>query len=166
MALLKVDLGSADTAHAGFDRHVDIVRNVNVPADKMIVADLMKPWPFADSTVGYFRAHDIIEHLPDKIFTLNEVWRCLAPSGTIEISVPTIGGVGSVCDPQHISYWSRMSFEYFRAGSPEHNRFARHYGIKAKFAIVKEEKKAVDKPFSSGIERIEHLLIILKAVKP
>lgn len=164
--LLKVDLGSCDAAHAGFDKHVDIVRSVNIPADKMVVADLTKTWPFADNTVDYFRAYDIIEHLPDKIFTLNEVWRCLAPNGTIEISVPTIGGVGSVCDPQHISYWCRTSFEYFRPGSSEHNRFARSYGIKAKFAVAKEEKKTIDKPFSSGVEKVEHLLIVLRAVKP
>jgi len=164
--LLKVDLGSCDTAHAGFDKHVDIVRSPNIPADKMVVADLTKPWPFADNTVAYFRAYDIIEHLPDKIFVLNEIWRCLAPNGTIEISVPTIGGVGSICDPQHISYWSRTSFEYFRASSPEHNRFARSYGVKAKFAVVQESKKTIDRTFTSGIEKIEHLLIVLKAVKP
>lgn len=164
--LLKVDLGSADAAHPGFDRYVDIVRNVNIPADKMVVADLTKPWPFADSSVILFRAHDILEHLPNKIFTLNEAWRVLAPGGQMDIFVPTFDGVGSVCDPTHVSYWVRHSFDYHLAGSAEHNRFAVSYGITSKFKVISEKKTEYVKKYASGPETVRHLSIVLGAVKP
>lgn len=164
--LLKVDLGSTDIVHPGFDRYLDLVANPNIPAGKMVVANLTKPWPFADSSVQLFRAHDIIEHLPDKIFTLNEMWRCLGPGGKADIFVPTVDGVGAICDPQHISLWCRHSFDYFSHGVIEHNRFAKHYGIKAKFRVLSEEKKRYSKNYKSGAETVVHLAILLEAVKP
>jgi hypothetical protein len=128
-----------------------------VAAPGVEVADLRQPWHWEESTVEHVRAHDIIEHLPDKIFTMNELWRVLKPGGTAEIAVPTTDGSGAFQDPTHVSYWNRRSFLYYEAGNPYRERFANAYGIRARFKIVGERTdRSQDGP---------RLTITLQAVK-
>lgn len=149
---MRLNLGCCDAPLAGFT-NVDIV-----PAPGVEAADLRQPWPWPDSSIEHVRAWDIIEHLPDKIFTMNELWRVLMPGGTAEIVVPTTDGPGAFQDPTHVSFWNRRSFLYYEAGNPYRERFARHYGITAKFRTVRERiDPTVDGP---------RLRILLQAVKP
>lgn len=91
---MKINLGCCDRHLPGF---------INVdrcePADQ--IADLTEVWPWEDSTVTEIVAHDIIEHLPDKIFTMNEAWRVLMEGGLMRIIVPTTDGRGAWQDPTH-----------------------------------------------------------------
>jgi hypothetical protein len=149
---MKLNLGCCDAPLPDFI-NVDLI-----PGPGIEVVDLRQPWPWADNAIEHIRAWDIIEHLPDKIFTMNELWRVLKPGGTAEIAVPTTEGTGAFQDPTHVSFWNRRSFLYYEAGNPYRERFARHYGIQAKFRTVQE--------------RIDHtqdgprLTIVLRAVKP
>ena len=127
---MRLNLGCCDHHMAGY---------VNVdrcePAD--VICDLSKPnWPWSDSSVLEIVAHDIIEHLPDKILTMNEAWRVLIPGGLFRILVPTTDGRGAFQDPTHVSYWNRNSFWYYEAGDPHRERFGRHYGVEARFRTV------------------------------
>src|SRR5262245_4071143 len=132
--MMKLNLGCCDAPIAGF-LNVDKADGTGVD----MVADLSTPWPWPDSSVQLVRAWDIIEHLPDKILTMNELWRVLAPGGCAEIAVPTTDGPGAFQDPTHVSFWNRRSFLYFEAGNPYRDRFASNYGIAAKFLIVAEK---------------------------
>lgn len=150
---MKLNLGCCDAAIAGFV-NVDIVAGPGVDQ----VADLAAPWPWSDNSVEYVRAWDIIEHLPDKIMTMNEIYRVLTPGGRAEIAVPTTDGTGAFQDPTHVSFWNRRSFLYYEAGNPYRERFANSYGIKARFRTVSERiDRSIDGP---------RLTIILEAVKP
>ena len=150
---MKLNLGCCDAAVAGFV-NVDIVAGPGVDQ----VADLAAPWPWSDNSVEYVRAWDIIEHLPDKIMTMNEIYRVLMPGGRAEIAVPTTDGTGAFQDPTHVSFWNRRSFLYYEAGNPYRERFANSYGIKARFRTVSERiDRSIDGP---------RLTIILEAVKP
>jgi glycosyltransferase involved in cell wall biosynthesis len=150
---MNLNLGCCDAPMPGFV-NVDIARGPGVDE----VVDLRQPWPWPESSVESIRAWDIIEHLPDKIFTMNELWRVLKQGGRAEIAVPTTDGPGAWQDPTHVSFWNRRSFMYYEGGNPYRERFAQFYGIKAKFRIVQE--------------RIDHtqdgprLTIILEAIKP
>ncbi|MGA1871581.1 MAG: class I SAM-dependent methyltransferase [bacterium] len=149
---MKLNLGCCNTLLPGFV-NVDII-----PAPGVMVADLRKPWPWQDNSVNHVHAWDIIEHLPDKIFTMNELWRVLQPGGKVEIIVPTTEGSGAWQDPTHASFWNRRSFLYYEAGNPYRERFAHYYGIQAKFTVMQEHiDNSVDGP---------RLNIILKAIKP
>ena len=149
---MKLNLGCCDALLDGFV-NVDLV-----PGDGVQVADLREPWPWPNSSVTHIRAWDIIEHLPNKILTMNELWRVLRPGGTAEIAVPTTDGPGAFQDPTHVSFWNRRSFMYYEAGNPYRERFARHYGIEAKFRTVGERTDySLDGP---------RLTIVLEAVKP
>src|SRR5262249_54797904 len=122
-AKVKLNLGSGQYVLRGFT-NVDVVA-----AQGVEVADLNKPWPWGDSSVDYVRASHIIEHLPDKIFTMNELWRVLKPGAKADIAVPTTEGPGAWQDPTHVSFWNRRSFLYYEAGSPYREHSARSYGI-------------------------------------
>jgi SAM-dependent methyltransferase len=146
-----LNLGCCDRRIGGF-----IGVDICPPAD--IIADLSKPWPWADGSVEHILAYDIIEHLPDKIHTMNELWRVLQPGGTVEIDVPTTEGRGAWQDPTHVSYWNRNSFMYFTAGDAHRERFGDHYGIKARFKVLSES-------LSKLPGEVWKLRILLEAVK-
>ena len=78
-----------------------------------VICDLNHKWPFEDNSVLAFRAHDIIEHLPNKRHTIEELHRCLVPGGWALIQVPSTDGRGAHMDPTHVSYWNENSFWYY-----------------------------------------------------
>jgi hypothetical protein len=132
--------------------------NVDIcpPADQ--IADLNERWPWGDGTADEIRAFDIIEHLPNRIHTMNEAWRVLKRGGKFEISVPTTDGRGADQDPTHVSRWNRNSFFYYTQWHDYRARVARPYGIKATFKIVSEKEEQLP-----GDVVVLH--IILEAVK-
>jgi len=148
---MKLNLGCCDERIDGFIG-VDICE----PAD--VIADLRERWPWDDSSVDEIRAFDILEHLPDKLHSLNEAWRVLKPGGRFNIEVPTTDGRGAWQDLQHVSYWNRNSFWYVTEGNSCHRRFAGHYGIKATFRVVSEKH-------ANLADNIVKLRIVLEAVK-
>lgn len=78
------------------------------------IVDLMQfPWPFEDSSVGAFRAFDLLEHLPDRLHTMREIYRCLAPGGWLLSKTPSCAGPGAYRDPTHVSLWVKDSFRYY-----------------------------------------------------
>lgn len=78
-----------------------------------IQADLRCRWPFEDGSVGAFRAFDALEHLPDKMHTMSEIYRCLKPGGFLLSATPSALGQGAFQDPTHVSYWVPNSFRYY-----------------------------------------------------
>jgi len=149
---MKLNLGCCDNLLPGFV-NVDIVQALGVE-----VVDLKQKWPWQDNSIDHIRAMDIIEHLPDKIFTMNELWRVTKAGGRVEIAVPTTDGTGAWQDPTHVSFWNRRSFLYYEAGNPYRERFASYYGIQAKFRVISERaERTQDGP---------RLTIVLQVVKP
>jgi predicted SAM-dependent methyltransferase len=152
---MRLNLGAADRVLAGYVS-VDIVP----PAD--ILADLSQPWPWPGSSVDEVVAFDIIEHLPDRIHTMNELHRVLKPGARAKIEVPdAMRGAGFIQDPTHKSMWCLNSFQYFEFASFAHTRLAKAYGITAKFKIVElHEREYRDK-----YEPVWKITAILEAVK-
>lgn len=152
---MKLNLGACDRAFDGF-LSVDICP----PAD--VLCDLRDIWPWDDSSVSAVKAFDIFEHLPDKIHTMNELWRVLRPGGVAEIEVPSASqGAGAFQDPTHRSYWTRNDFQYYEYGSFAVKRFADSYGIKAKFGI---ETMVLDS-YQDRFEPVYKIRVQLRAVK-
>jgi len=78
-----------------------------------ILADAKQGLPFQDNSVGVIRAHDFLEHLPDKIGIMNEIYRVLAPNGWLLSQTPSTDGRGAFQDPTHVSYWNENSWWYY-----------------------------------------------------
>ena len=129
---LKVDLCCSYRKPEGF---VGVDR---LPGDGVdIVHDLSTGFPFEDSTVSYLRAHDAIEHLPDRLLTMNEIYRVCRNGATVDIKVPSTDGRGAFQDPTHVSYWNINSFYYYSSDHPSYWKVCRSYGFKGDFAIRK-----------------------------
>ena len=155
---LKLNLGACDRTFPGF-LSVDIVP----PAD--VIADLTKPWPWADSSVDEVRAFDVFEHLPDKRHTMNELWRVLRPGGIARLQIPhATDGDGGHCDPTHVSYWTTSDFEYYAKGIPERERFrySSYDGVKADFRVVSIQQQRFERRFGGHVIEIQAVLEALK----
>ena len=153
---LRLNLGCCDRTILGFTG-VDICP----PADVICNLECNR-WPWEDSTVDEVFSADCFEHLHDRIHTMNELWRVLVPGGTATIEVPSAAhGAGFACDPTHVSAWCLASFQYYEEGSACHTRFARHYGITARFRVV-SLKEVED---HSHPEPVWKVIAVLAAVK-
>jgi SAM-dependent methyltransferase len=154
--LLKLNLGCSDSHMRGW-RNVDLCE----PADE--IADLSQEWPWRDSSVEAIVAWDFIEHLPDKIFTMNEAHRVLVPGGRFDIWVPTTDGRGAFQDPGHVSFWTPNDLFYYcdNVGAGEWQRFRSTYKprpITAHFRVISQEHKEYP-------NRVWKLRAILEAIK-
>ena len=135
---IRLNLGAADRSFPGYVS-VDII-DPESPVMGLIFqhVDLsVCPWPWLDSTITEIIAYDIVEHLPDRVLTMNEIHRVLIDGGIVRIEVPDAAhGPGFWQDPTHKSGWTRNSFQYFTDRSYAVQRLARAYGITARFEIV------------------------------
>lgn len=158
---MLLNLGCSDDIRKGFI-NVDICPPKPFEYDPwskttIMQADLREQWPWEDGSAEFILARDIIEHLPDKIFTMNEAWRVLQHGGQILIEVPTTDGTGAFQDPTHVSFWNEHSFWYYEKGNPYRERFYAAYGIKAAFKVLEHSlDDTVDGP---------KLMIRMEAVK-
>lgn len=153
---LKLNLGCSTEHKPGY-LNVDRVE----PAD--FLADLTGRWPWADSSVDEIRAFDVVEHLPDKLHTMNEAFRVLKPGGVFHLFVPTTDGRGAFQDPTHVSYWNAHSLWYYESGNAHRERFGDAYGVKARFRI---ERQALTRDSSGTIEHLEAVLLCDKPEGP
>ena len=106
--LLALDLGAAHRKPPGY-LGVD-----QYPGDGVdIVATLPGPLDLPDNSVGVIRAVDFLEHVPEKVPLINELYRLLAPGGMLLSLTPSSDGRGAYQDPTHISYYNENSFWYY-----------------------------------------------------
>ena len=152
--VIRVDLGCGIKKSSHFIG-VDICPGPGVD----IVADLSKKFPFDDNSVDEIKAHDVIEHLPDRIHTMNEIWRVCKSGAKVDIFVPSTDGRGAFQDPTHVSFWNINSFFYYCSEFPAYLELCKRYGFKGEFKVVKLEHEK-----SPG--EVIHVIAELSVVKP
>jgi SAM-dependent methyltransferase len=150
---LKVDLGCGPTKPDGFIG-VDIGYQPGVD----IVADLNRRFPFADSSIDLVRAHDTVEHLHDRLHTMNEIWRICKHGASVELLVPSTDGRGAFQDPTHVSYWNINSFRYYCIEFPAYLNLCQKYGFKGQFSLASSEHIESE-------DQVIHVLARLTAIK-
>ena len=105
---VRLDLGCGNVKAVGF-QGVDVHPYPGVD----YVIDFSKDGltAFEESSVDMIRTIDFIEHIQDKVFTLEQIYRALKHNGTVYIQVPSTDGRGAFQDPTHVSYWNENSFQ-------------------------------------------------------
>ncbi|MDZ7959691.1 MAG: methyltransferase domain-containing protein [Aulosira sp. DedQUE10] len=138
--LICVDLGCGKHKAEGFIG-VDVIAGEQVD----IIANLNGHFPFPNNSVDFIKVHNVVEHLPDRIHTMNEIWRICKPDAIVDISVPSTDGRGAFQDPNHVSFWNVNSFMYYCREFPGYLAGCQsHYGFKGEFSIVSIEEKSVN----------------------
>ncbi len=159
---MKLNLFSSDGLHPDF-LNVDKWTPPNATPENFQKVDLAGGWPWPESSVEEIRAYDGPEHLVDKIHFMNECWFALKPGGLLDIQVPDASeGDGGHCDPTHVSYWNRSSFEYFMDQDPHLERFGAAYGVKARFKVESLTRRSWNRALGGMVWIIN---VRLRAVK-
>ncbi len=88
---LLLDLGGGKSPYRELFRNRNVIyfcadlRHIS-KAD--IVVDLNRKFPFKDGIADFVIFTQVLEHLPDSLFTLSEIYRILTPGGKFFITVP------------------------------------------------------------------------------
>jgi len=100
-----------------------------------IIADLANarevPYPFADNSFDVFYFNDVIEHFPDTIATMEEVYRLARPDARVFIRVVNWNCHYTAMDPTHVKAFTENSFDFFG------KRVGRSYYTQARFDVVR-----------------------------
>ncbi len=79
-----------------------------------VVHDLTAfPWPFESNRFAEVRMLHVLEHLPDTVRTVEEIYRICAPGAHVVIHVPYWNSRDVVTDPTHRRSFTEYSFDYF-----------------------------------------------------
>jgi glycosyltransferase involved in cell wall biosynthesis len=65
-----------------------------------------------DHSVGFLRAYDVLQRMPNRSAFFNECHRVLAHAGLIFTQTPSTDGRGAFQDPSHTAYYNENSFAY------------------------------------------------------
>jgi len=127
MTILDLGCGTSKTRGA---IGIDIIPITGVDA----VVDLRRyPYPFPSNTFSEIYILDVIEHLPDTIRVMEELYRIALPEALIYVRVVNWNHRYSAMDPTHLGLFTENSFDFFG------KRKGRSYYTHARFAVEKVE---------------------------
>lgn len=107
-----------------------------------IVHDLNKyPWPFKKETFDDIYMLNIIEHLPNTVKVIEEVYRILKKGGRLHIEVVYWNHRYAVADPQHVSFFNEVTWEFFTGQRKEYYTGARF--SMEKFEYIYDKKSSL-----------------------
>jgi len=119
---LKIDIGcgrqpTKDCIGLDITQFIDNKGNKKVD----IVRDAEKEGlPFCNSSAILIVANNVLEHISQLKFVLNECHRVLKEGGILQGDVPVAGSKIAFKDPTHVRFFNVHTFEYF-CGSNEAN---------------------------------------------
>lgn len=100
--------------------------------DVDVIANLAEyPYPFADNSFDDIYLNDVIEHLPDTIATMEEIYRIARPDARVFIRVVNWNSHYTAMDPTHVKAFTENSFDFFG------KRVGRSYYSHARFDVVR-----------------------------
>lgn len=106
-----LDVGCGDNKYEG---SIGLDYNPRTGAD--VIHDLrVTPYPFADDEFDMVVAHHVVEHVPDVVEFVEELYRITKPGGTIKFVTPHYTNPDWNCDPTHKNHFSSYSFQTFDA---------------------------------------------------
>lgn len=80
----------------------------------VVKADLnKKPWPWKDNTVTEVLLHNVLEHLPDTISVMKELYRVCSNGALVHIAVPHPRHDDFISDPTHCSPITQRTMALF-----------------------------------------------------
>jgi SAM-dependent methyltransferase len=128
---VRLQIGCGNDLKPGWINH-DLVKLPGVD----VVHDLNElPWPWGDKTIDEIWAGDVLEHLPNTIVVMEELYRITKPGARVYISVPYWNSWEFITDPTHVRQFNEFTFEFFDPTKEAYK--IRPYYSKARFIIEK-----------------------------
>lgn len=134
--MTRLNLGGGRQVLDGYI-NIDIVQFVDNKGNDCVnvVMDVEKePLPYLDATVTDILADNVLEHLVELKFVLNECHRVLKEDGILHGCVPLANTIPALKDPTHVRVFIPETFSYFtgtnpaKADRPAHPKYA-DYGF-------------------------------------
>jgi SAM-dependent methyltransferase len=124
--------------HLGCGNHI-LQGYLNVDSAKLSGVDVVHdlrvfPWPFESGQFKEVIAVDVLEHLPDTIQTMEELFRVTKTGGLVHIRVPYFNAWDASYDPTHVKSFNENSFDFFDPGKEVQR--TRVYYTRAQFHII------------------------------
>jgi SAM-dependent methyltransferase len=166
---MKLNLGAGTDARAGFV-NVDFLEGPGID----VVADLTRPLPFDDGVAEEFLLSHVLEHIPDTLALMGELWRIGKPGALVTARVPYGSSDDAWEDQTHLRAYFLQSWGYF--SQPYHWR-SLGYGYTADWqpvtvTLLMEEKYA-KLPLGSLNNLVRHqrnvvreMVCVLRKVSP
>jgi SAM-dependent methyltransferase len=136
MRILDIGCGTSKTEGA---IGIDIVP---LPAIDVLADAGRPPYPFADNSFGAVYMLDVIEHLPDTIGVMEEIFRIARPGAHVYIRVVNWNHRYAAMDPTHVRFFTENSFDFFG------ERVNRSYYTHARFGVER-----IDYIFDAKVRR-------------
>jgi SAM-dependent methyltransferase len=108
---LRLNLGASQTRIPGFV-------NIDICSQADLTLDLGKDrLPFEDGSVDVVFTYHTLEHIPDYLFCLSEIYRVLAHGAHLLVGVPYVTLTEyNLVNPYHLHNFSEFSFDFFELG--------------------------------------------------
>ncbi len=129
--ITKLNLGGGNDRIPGY-ANIDILALPQVD----IVCDLARGIPLPDNTIEEIYTTHFLEHLPDTVFMMKEIYRVCKPNAIVKIKVPYFKSVGAFKDPTHKSFFTERTFEYFNRATIDRHELP-EYNLGVNFATEK-----------------------------
>ncbi len=106
---MKINFGCGNNRIPGFIG----VDNIKTKAVDLIWDMNIFPYPFRDNSVEEVLLSNILEHLPNTISVMEEVYRICKKDSMVRIIVPYYNSPGAHHDPTHVRCFTERTFDYF-----------------------------------------------------
>jgi len=111
-------------------------------SDADVIHDLTKfPYPLKDSEFDMIICSHVIEHLPNTLHVLEELWRIAKNGATVKIWTPYFSCPGAYTDVTHIKYFTYNSFNFTKYAPSSSSKIAAKFrNIKRRLLFNKYQK--------------------------
>jgi len=111
-----------------FEGAIGLDNNPRTGAD--VIHDLgLVPYPFEDNEFDFVISRHVVEHVPDVVAFVEELWRITKPGGRIKLVAPHYTNPDWATDPTHKNHLNSYSFNSF---IPERQVFDFYTEVKLK----------------------------------
>ena len=111
-----------------YEGAIGLDNNPRTGAD--VIHDLgLVPYPFEDNEFDFVISRHVVEHVPDVVAFVEELWRITKPGGRIKLVAPHYTNPDWATDPTHKNHLNSYSFNSF---IPERQVFDFYTDVKLK----------------------------------
>jgi len=140
--------------------------DISPTSDADQLSDLEEfPWPLESDRYLVVYALQVLEHLGDRVKTMEEIWRICKHGALVVVSVPDGFCPGYVQDPTHKQPWNIGTFLYFCPDQFITGAELPPYNFEAKFRIMDYHTRAKQATPWGEQWYADDLRVILQAIK-